>query len=201
MAFAFVQDFPSGADETSTSNYNAIHSAIMAKATDPARLIIHTAGFADDGFRIFEVWESREQCEKFMTEVVMPTVMEITRGNPGAPPATTTYELHTCFCPRTYARRRGITKASGRTTRRGASVRHSAGAAPISGTIASAFARSETARVLWRPNASSDQAGVSRRPNGQQAVGGVDAEASTAPTPEICCSAASSDGRLRQTRT
>ena len=36
MAFAFVQDFPSGADETSTSNYDAIHSAIMEKATDTA---------------------------------------------------------------------------------------------------------------------------------------------------------------------
>ena len=99
MAFAFVQDFPSGAEETSTSNYDAIHSAIMQKASDPAGLIIHTAGFAGDGFRIFEVWESREQCEKFMTEVVMPTVMEVTRGNPGAPPATTTYELHNMLLP------------------------------------------------------------------------------------------------------
>jgi|SRR5450755_2133210 hypothetical protein len=99
MAFAFVQDFPLAADETSTSNYDAIHSAIMKKASDPAGLIIHTAGFTGEGFRIFEVWESREQCEKFMGEVVMPTVLEVTQGDPGAPPATTTYELHSMLRP------------------------------------------------------------------------------------------------------
>jgi hypothetical protein len=94
MAFALVQDFSAGTDETSTSNYDAIHSAIVEKASDPAGLIIHTAGFTGETFRIFEVWESREQCEKFMAEVVMPTVMEVTQGNPGTPPTTTTYELH-----------------------------------------------------------------------------------------------------------
>jgi hypothetical protein len=99
MAFAFVQDFPSAAGETSTSNYDAIHSAIMQKASDPAGLIIHTAGFTGEGFRIFEVWESREQCEKFMAEVVMPTVMQVTQGNPGAPPATMAYELHNILRP------------------------------------------------------------------------------------------------------
>ncbi len=99
MAFAFVQDFPSEVGETSTSNYDAIHSAIMQKASDPTGLIIHTAGFTGEGFRIFEVWESREQCEKFMAEVVMPTVMEVTQGNPGTPPATTTYELHNMLRP------------------------------------------------------------------------------------------------------
>jgi hypothetical protein len=99
MAFAFVQDFPSGADETSTSNYDAIHRAIMQKASDPGGLIIHTAGFTGDGFRIFEVWESREQCEKFMAEVVLPTVMEVTQENPATPPATTIYELHNMLRP------------------------------------------------------------------------------------------------------
>ena len=99
MAFAFVKDFPSGAEETSTSNYDAIHSAIMQKASDPAGLIVHTAGFTGEGFRIFEVWESREQCEKFMAEVVMPAVVQVTQGNPGAPPATTAYELHNILRP------------------------------------------------------------------------------------------------------
>jgi hypothetical protein len=94
MAFAFVQDFPVQADDDSTTNYDAIHAAIMDKVTDPTGLIIHTAGFTGDGFRIFEVWESRDQCEKFNQEVVMPTVMEVTGGNPGPMPTTTSYELH-----------------------------------------------------------------------------------------------------------
>ena len=99
MAFAFVQEFPSATEEAGTANYDAIHRAIMQKAADPEGLIIHTAGFTGDGFRIFEVWESQEQCERFMSAVVMPTVMEVTQGNPGTPPTTTSYELHNMLRP------------------------------------------------------------------------------------------------------
>jgi len=98
MAVAFIQDFPPEAG-TGTENYDAIHSAIMAKVTEPTGLMIHTAGFAGEHFRIFEVWESREQCERFMSEVVMPTVMEVTEGNPGAQPQTMSYELHNVLVP------------------------------------------------------------------------------------------------------
>jgi|1186.fasta_scaffold255376_2 hypothetical protein len=95
MAFAFVQDFSQQAGDATTANYDAIHAAIMDKVADqPTGLVIHTAGFTGETFRIFEVWESREQCERFQSEVVMPTVMEVTAGDPGAPPTTTTYELH-----------------------------------------------------------------------------------------------------------
>ena len=99
MAFALVQDFSQQDGDTSTTNYDAIHAAIMSKVADPAGLIVHTAGFTGDGFRIFEVWESKEQCEKFTNEVVMPTVMEVTGGNPGSPPKTTLYELHSIVRP------------------------------------------------------------------------------------------------------
>ena len=99
MAFAFVQDFPQEAGDRSTANYDAVHMVIMGKVTEPAGLIIHTAGFTGDGFRIFEVWESRAQCERFMSEVVMPSVMEVTKGNPGTPPKTTSYELHNVLRP------------------------------------------------------------------------------------------------------
>jgi hypothetical protein len=34
-----------------------------------------------------------------MSEVVMPTVMEVTQGNPGVPPTTTTYELYDMLEP------------------------------------------------------------------------------------------------------
>lgn len=99
MAFAFVQDFPQEAGDRGTANYDAFHRTIMGKVTEPTGLIIHTAGFAEEGFRIFEVWESREQCERFMNEVVMPSVMEVTKGQPGAPPKTTSYELHNVLRP------------------------------------------------------------------------------------------------------
>jgi hypothetical protein len=98
MAYAFVQDF-AGVVDTGTDNYDAIHKAIVEKVTESTGLIIHTAGFTGTGFQIFEVWDSKEQCEKFMREVVMPTVLEVTAGNPGPPPATTGYELHNVFLP------------------------------------------------------------------------------------------------------
>ena len=99
MAYALVQEFPVQPGDRSTANYDAIHKAIMTKVAGPTGLIIHTAGFTGDTFRIFEVWESREQCDAFMREVVMPTVMEVTDGNPGNAPATTTYELHNVLLP------------------------------------------------------------------------------------------------------
>ena len=99
MAVAFVQDFPQEAGDTSTPNYDAINGAITGKVTEQTGLIIHTAGFTGQSFRIFEVWESREQHERFMNEVLMPIVMEVTGGNPGAPPKTTSYELHNVLRP------------------------------------------------------------------------------------------------------
>ena len=99
MAFAFVQDFPVQDGDASTANYDAIHAAIMDKVSGPTGLIIHTAGFTGDGFRIFEVWETREQCEKFTREVVMPTVMEVADAAGDAPPTTTAYELHNVLQP------------------------------------------------------------------------------------------------------
>jgi quinol monooxygenase YgiN len=99
MAYALVQEFPVQPGDRSTANYDAIHEAIMTKAAAPTGLIIHTAGFTGDTFRIFEIWESREQCDAFMHDVVMPTVMEVTKGNPADPPTTTTYELHNVMLP------------------------------------------------------------------------------------------------------
>ena len=59
MAVAVIQDFPGTNRET--TNYDAIHAEIMSRVDGPNGLIIHTAGFTESGFRIFEVWESQEQ--------------------------------------------------------------------------------------------------------------------------------------------
>jgi hypothetical protein len=69
MAVAVVQDFPEEETERSTTNYDAIR------------------------------WESREQYDSFMREVVMPAVMEVTAGNPGREPVVTVYELHNVLLP------------------------------------------------------------------------------------------------------
>ena len=98
MAFAFIQEFPSATEETGTANYDAIHNAIMQKASNPAGLIIHTAGFTGEGFRIFEVWESREDFERFVEQTLMPLVSELA-GDDTRQPEQTIYELHSMFRP------------------------------------------------------------------------------------------------------
>jgi hypothetical protein len=102
VAVAVVQDFPGEETDRSTENYDAIHQKLMERVPADADtgLIVHTAGWTGNGFRIFEVWESMEKFESFMSEYVWPTVAEVTAGrDDGAPPVTTTYELHTYLVP------------------------------------------------------------------------------------------------------
>jgi hypothetical protein len=99
MAVAIVQDFPEEETDRSTTNYDAIHEKIMSSGTEPTGMLIHTAGFTGNGFRIFEVWETKEQFERFMADVVMPAVMEVTAGDPGREPVLTVYELHSVVVP------------------------------------------------------------------------------------------------------
>jgi len=97
MAVAVIQDF--AATDRDTTNYDAIHAEIMRSVDSPTGLIVHTAGFAESGFRIVEVWESQEQYDAFMRDVVMPAVMKVTAGNPGSPPRVSSYELHNVVVP------------------------------------------------------------------------------------------------------
>ena len=67
MAIAYVQEFTIKDGDTSTTNYDAVNSALNLQEA-PDGLLIHTAGFDHDAgvFRIFDVWETREQGEKFL---------------------------------------------------------------------------------------------------------------------------------------
>ena len=62
----------------------------------PEGCIVHTAGaLPDGGFRIFDVWETREDFERFMQDRLMPAVKQVVGDAGGAPPPTMTmYELH-----------------------------------------------------------------------------------------------------------
>jgi hypothetical protein len=99
MAVAFVQEFSVEPGDRSTTNYDAI--AARLGSVRPDGLLIHTAGFDEDAgvFRIFDVWESQEQAQRFIDEQLMPVVNELMAGAPGgtgdgAPQRETYYELH-----------------------------------------------------------------------------------------------------------
>jgi hypothetical protein len=102
MAIAYVQEFKIKDGDTSTTNYDAVNAALDLKEA-PDGLLIHTAGFDLDGgvFRIFDVWETREHGEKFISERLNPIIEPMAAaaaGDPNAnfePPSREAwYELH-----------------------------------------------------------------------------------------------------------
>jgi hypothetical protein len=97
MAVAYVQEFPIG--ERSTENYDFIADTIGTGPFDG--LIIHSAGFDDeDGvFRIFDIWESKEQAQQFIEAHLQPLIDQGPQAfpNPDAftqPTRDEFYELH-----------------------------------------------------------------------------------------------------------
>jgi hypothetical protein len=101
MAVAYVQEFAIG--DRSTENYDFAKERIGDAPIDG--LIIHTAGFDDDAgvFRILDVWETREQGERFL-ERVMSMVGEgpeaFPRPDTFTPPTREGfYELHDVVKP------------------------------------------------------------------------------------------------------
>jgi hypothetical protein len=73
MPVAFVQEFAIRDGDTSTTNYDAVANE-LDRQRPPDGGLIHTAGFDHDAgvFRIFDVWETREQGERFMAETLAP---------------------------------------------------------------------------------------------------------------------------------
>src|SRR5207248_695679 len=61
--------------DTSTTNYDAVAAALNLQAA-PDGLLIHTAGFDHDAgvFRIFDVWTTREQGERFIKDQLGPII-------------------------------------------------------------------------------------------------------------------------------
>jgi hypothetical protein len=99
MAVALVQEFvidPAG--DRSTTNYDAIQARLDTKNNPPEGGIFHSAGFDEEAgvFRIFDVWETREQAQRFIDEQVMPAVEAVTGGQSDAGPPIRQYfyELH-----------------------------------------------------------------------------------------------------------
>ena len=99
MAVAYIQEFPIVEGDHSTTNYDAIVEALdLTEAPDG--LIVHTAGFdSQDGvFRIFDVWETREQGERFTTEQLGPILerfmAEAAEGDFEPPTLDSWYDLH-----------------------------------------------------------------------------------------------------------
>lgn len=100
MPVAFVQEFDVGEDR-STANYDALNAQLQERgSTNPAGLIVHTAGFTPDNvFRVFGVWESADDLQRFLDEHLMPTIGSLVESladsdSAPSPDRQYTYELH-----------------------------------------------------------------------------------------------------------
>ena len=93
MAVAIVQDWIEEETDRSTVNYDAV-SAKLAEQEPIDGLRVHSAGYTGSGFRIFEIWESKEHFDRFLGERLMPMLMAQEGTDSPTPPTMTVYELH-----------------------------------------------------------------------------------------------------------
>ncbi len=96
MAVAHVVEFPIEGDDRSTTNYDSIAEKLR-EGPSADGLIFHTAGFDEDGgvFRVFDVWESREQAE-----ALQERIMQLAAETQARPPSRDAYyELHDVVSP------------------------------------------------------------------------------------------------------
>jgi hypothetical protein len=72
MAIAVIQPIPDRA------SYETVTEKMFPGGTGdpPDGLIIHTAGEGPNGFRVVDVWESREHFDRFMNDMLMPALEE-----------------------------------------------------------------------------------------------------------------------------
>jgi hypothetical protein len=55
---------------------------------------LHASGEADGGWRIIEVWESREGLEQFIEEDLKPAIDEVSQGQAPAPEPAFVFDVH-----------------------------------------------------------------------------------------------------------
>ena len=95
MAIVYVEEFDVG-DDRSTTNYDAVTARLDVAANPAKGLIVHTAGFIGNQFRIVDVWETRSGQDPVLDGQVMPIVMEMMAeaAEPATPPRSYSYEIH-----------------------------------------------------------------------------------------------------------
>jgi hypothetical protein len=69
-------------------------NAEMGDIGPPDGLIVHVACPIENGFRLIDVWESREQYERFRDEHIIPAMRRVFGGDPSAPQVFEPMEVH-----------------------------------------------------------------------------------------------------------
>jgi len=89
MAIGVLLDIPGGTKEQYEEVNQRAFGNPKGPSEPPAGLIVHTSGATPSGWRIFDVWETTDDFERFNNEIIMPAVEGM--GLPEIPPEV--YEL------------------------------------------------------------------------------------------------------------
>ena len=82
--------------------YEQIHAQIgAAQVQRPAHgLLVHFARTTEQGYQVVEVWESKEDCDRFFAEVVNPVVERFAAGWPlPSEPVIEEFEVYGLLTP------------------------------------------------------------------------------------------------------
>ena len=96
MAVGMLMMIPGGTKE----QYDQVNTEMFGQAAPaldqlPDGLIMHSAGPAEGGWYIYDVWESKEACERFMGGPLQDATMKVFADQPpaGPPPEPQWFEV------------------------------------------------------------------------------------------------------------
>lgn len=78
MAVAVLVEIPAGTAE----QYERVAAQAFPDGRLPGDALLHLAGPADDGWRVINVWESREAFERFARERIIPAARAAGEAEP-----------------------------------------------------------------------------------------------------------------------
>ena len=77
MAWGFISELPISAEE-----YDRLNGEITQ---EPDGLILHTAGQGEQGWYVYDVWESQEHFQRFVESKLGPALQEVGAGAASRP--------------------------------------------------------------------------------------------------------------------
>jgi len=80
--------------------YDAVHARVLDRTGGRADgLLVHVARATDTGFQVVEVWESRNDFERYQAELLGPLMAEVSGAVPSEEPVTTEFDVRGLVLP------------------------------------------------------------------------------------------------------
>jgi hypothetical protein len=95
MSYGYVMDVPAPIEF-----YDALHAEINRRSAGRSDgLLLHLGRATGGGFQVLEIWETKEQCDRFNADVVGPALAQLTGGQPPGEPAVEEFEPRGLIIP------------------------------------------------------------------------------------------------------